>query len=127
MHADVGRGAGNAAARGIESPVVVRSEQQPVLKERTAGQMHRAEVACGYTRRELSKEGKEAVVLADRGLAPAQLRKLGELLGSFEIAGERLFTDDVFSDAKSLPHERRVQIVGRRDVHDVDSGIAERQ
>ena len=97
------------------------------MKERTAGQMHRSEFACGHTRRELGDEGKEAVVLADRGLAPAQLRKLGELLGSLEISRERLFTDDVLSDAKSFPHQRRMQIVGGRDVHDVDSGIAERQ
>src|SRR5207237_10110861 len=85
MHADVGRRTGNAAARGIEPPVVVRSEQQPVLKEGTTGQMHQSEVPGADARRELSNEGKKAVVLADRGLAPAALRKLGELLASFAI------------------------------------------
>src|SRR5256885_16004200 len=87
--------------------------------------MQWSEIARADTRRELRDERKEAVVLADRGVAPAQLRKLRELLSSFEIAGQRLFADDVLADAKGFAHERRVQNVSCRDVHGIDGRSAD--
>src|SRR4030081_1957711 len=39
VHADVGRGAREAAARRVEAPVVVRSKKQPILQVRTTRQM----------------------------------------------------------------------------------------
>src|SRR5207237_5123897 len=75
----------------------------------------------------LCDERKEAVVLADRRLAAAQLRPLRKLLRSLEIAGKRLLADDVLADAKGFTHKGRMQIVRGRDMHHIDGRIAKRR
>src|SRR5439155_11595961 len=40
VDADVRRGARHAAPRGVEAPVVIRAQEQPILQKRAAREMH---------------------------------------------------------------------------------------
>jgi len=57
----------------------------------------------------------------------AELRPFGELLGTLEIAGERLLADHVLADTQCFTHERWMQVVRRRDVHHVHGRISQRR
>src|SRR2546428_452055 len=114
MDADVGDRARHAAARGIEAPVRVPLEQQPVLEVGAAHQVRPAELPRGHASGELRDQRQEAVVLADDGEDAGGARQVGELVGAGNVERQRLLADDLLCPPYDvIPEELRTELYAR--------------
>ena len=121
VRADVGDGAQPPGRCGVDPPVPVGVEQEPVLEVATADETRRAEVAAGHHGPSLVEHGVEAHVEADRVDDAGRLGGAdhGQTLVGGE--GERFFADDVLARGDQPGDLLGVEVVGARHVDDVDA------
>ena len=122
MRADVADRPQRAAALGLEPPVPVGVEQQPVLEVAAGDEPDVAEPAVGDELADVLVERVEADVEVDRvdEAAPrGQPRRARATLGRGHR--QRLLADDVLAGGEDRLRLREVEVVGRGDVDDVDA------
>ena len=125
VRADVADGAEGPAALGLEAPVPVGLEEEPIL-EVAAG--HQADVADLATSHELVGVLVERVV-ADvevHGVdEPAGFGRLDQLVRFDRGHAQGLFADDMLAGRERSLRLADVQVIGRGDVDDIDARILE--
>ncbi len=124
VRADVAdRGAG-AALVGLEPPREVCRLEQPVLKIAAVHEVQRAQFAGGDHRARLLHQRVAAIVEGDRVDDAGPRRRVEQRARFGGGHRQRLVGHDVFAMGERGHDDRRVQIVGRRVVDDVDVRIA---
>ena len=125
MRADVADGPERPATLGLEAPVPVGLEQQPVLEVASGDQPHVADLA----------RGDDLVgVLVERVVADVEVRGVDQpgLGGEGDQLArlgrrhrQRLLADDVATGGEDGLRLREVEVVGRGDVDRVDRRVVE--
>ena len=122
MHADVGKGLGDAAAVGIQPPVSVLGTGHPVLQVGTVDQVQVAGLPVGDTSARLAHCRVVAVDERHSGHGIAVAAAGEQVCSGVDVRGQWLLTDHVFARAQRRASEPAVQSVGHTDVHHVDIG-----
>ena len=125
MRADVAHRAQLSGPLGLEAPVPVGRLREPVLQVAAVDVPDLAQLACADARARLLHDRVEADVevrAVDEARLLGALEKLRRLLGGQR---ERLLADDVLAGFERRQHLRVVEVVRRREVHDVDLLVGE--
>ena len=124
VRADIAdRGTGPALLR-LESPREVCGFEQPVLKVAAVNEVQCTQVAGGDHRPRLLDQRVAAIVEGDRMHDASACRGVEQAAGLGSSHRQRLVRDNVFVMGERRHDHRRVQIIGRRVVHDVYVRIA---
>src|SRR5262245_59376235 len=107
---------------GIDAPVVVVLGGEPVLQVATVDQADGADGTRGDARPRLAHQRIEAVCEGDDGHDPGGVGGPDQVGRLVAVDGQGLLADDVLAGGQGRLGERRVQVVGRADVADVDLG-----
>ena len=125
VRADVGDGPQGALPAGVEAPVPVSVEEQPVLQVLAADQAGLTDLAGPHEGRGVLvvrvEAGVEAHGVDDPG-GGGQGDQLGGLGG---VDAERLLADDVLAGGNRRPGLGGVDVVGAGDVHGIEVGDGE--
>ena len=125
VRADVADRPQRAALVGLEPPVPVRLEEQPVLEVVAGHQPDVAEAARGDELAHVLVQRIEADVEVDRVDEAAPGGELDELCRIGRRHRQRLLADDVPPGLEDLARLRHVEVVGRGDVDDLDRRVVE--
>ena len=125
MRADVADHAQIATEFGFEAPAPVGVIEQPVLQIAAGDEPHRPEVAGADDRPRMQVLGIEPLVEVDRVDEPAGVREIEQLARLRARHGERLLAHDVLAGGERGPDLLVMQVVGRREVDDVDALVGE--
>ena len=120
MHTDVGKGPGGTARCGVDPPIVVGLQGQPVLQVRAVQQPDGADRAISDPGPGLPDGGVEAVHEGHRCRDSGRSRQGDQLLRLDNVDRQGLLADDVLPGRDGRPHQRGVGGVRGADVHDVD-------
>src|SRR5665648_666900 len=119
---DVAEGARGATEGRVDAPVLVLGCREPVLEVRAVDEVDRTARAARDARPRLP-DCRVVPVDERHGRDHAgRACQLDELGGVSPARRERLLADDVLPGTERHPDQRRVQVVRRADVHDIDIG-----
>ena len=125
MRSDVAERRRGAAFVGLEPPRVVVFAEEPVLQVAPVQQVRGADVAAGNRFARQLHQRIAAVVERHRMNDARAVGGVQERLGIRRGHRERLFRHDVLASCDRRGRDRVVQVVGRRNVHDVNIRIVE--
>jgi hypothetical protein len=125
VRADVADGAQGTTVFGLEPPVPVRVEQQPILEIVAGDEPHVADRVAGDHLAQVLVDRVEADVEVHSGDSVRGIRDPDELCGLRGRHGERLLADDVPAGGQDGLDLRVVEVVRRRDVDDLDPAVVE--
>jgi len=120
VHPDVAEGAGAAAERRLEPPVPVAGTRQPVLQVRPVQQAQGPDVPAAHPSPRVAHRGIEAVHERHGGDDGSRGRQGGEAPRGVHARRQRLLADHMLAGRHRALGQRRVQVVRRADVDDID-------
>ena len=125
VRADVADRAELAATLGLEPPVPVLGRREPVLEVAAVHRPDLSQLARVHALAGLLHERVEAHVEVRAVHESAPLGQLDELRGLRRRHRQWLLADDVLARLERLLHLRMVEVVGRRQMDDVDLVVGE--
>src|SRR3954464_4329028 len=120
VRADVGERPRGAAELLVDAPVVIGRLEQPILEGAAMDQPDRPGDARADALARLAHRGGVAVDERKRSGEGGGRRRVDHLLRPAVVDRQRLLADDVLAGGQRGLGERKVQMIGRADVHDVD-------